>query len=735
MTVDGQIQPVKPVDPVSHTWKVLSLAFDSKGEKLASGDDQGVVTLWDMTERSSIFKLTGQNNKAINSVAFSPNNEILAAGSCAEVKDEGEGCQKGEVRLWQVADGQEVGQLTGHSSTASSVAFSPDGKWFASGGEDGTIILWEVGNNWTATIQINGHEGAVTQLTFSADSTKLASSSFDNTIAQWEVPDGKRSGPTLKDHKRGVTSVAWLEEGFLASGSLDGQIILWNSTTGEIIGEPLAGHTAAVRTLAVSPDGVTLAVATTQNMVTLWDTTQSVEAEASLEPKRRLISHTNWVESVAFSPDGQTLASGSWDKTILLWDVNDDEALSMPLESHEDGVTALAFDASGQRLASGSRDTTIIIWDVSNPAAPQQIEHLTAHGGGIYEIAFNPIDDQWLASGSADGTIILWSLETFRPEHQFAGHTSGVNTVAFNHDGTILASGSDDKTIILWEVATGNRLCELVGHESWVRRVRFSPDGQTLASTSGEQTLRLWDVKSCESLGPALSGFGVGYQTPIRGLAFADENTLVSGNDNGTIVKWDLDLASWHQRACQVAARSLTWEEWQQYFSEQGQSITEKQPETYRRTCPESEAPLYLTAIVGQADTFAQANKEDEAKKVFEEAVTLALETQSAVFSNQVCWFGSLNSFAEMVLPACNQAVNLASDKQKGKFQDSRGIALALMGENKEAVIDFKAFQSWVKENNWPEKYRISRDNWIYKLEAGEQPFDPETLKGLRTEQ
>jgi hypothetical protein len=139
--------------------------------------------------------------------------------------------------------------------------------------------------------------------------------------------------------------------------------------------------------------------------------------------------------------------------------------------------------------------------------------------------------------------------------------------------------------------------------------------------------------------------------------------------------------------------------------------------------------------MIDQADTLAQAGASSQAQKLFEEAVNLALETRSSVSSDQVCRFGGLNNFAETVLPACDQAVDSASEKQKGQFQNSRGMVLALVGRTEEAIEAFETFRDWAKENNWSEQYRISRDNWIDKLRAGEQPFDAETLKGLRTEQ
>ncbi|MHC5718852.1 MAG: protein kinase domain-containing protein, partial [Nostoc sp.] len=133
----------------------------------------------------------------------------------------------------------------------------------------------------------------------------------------------------------------------------------------------LTGHSgtlSSVNALAISPDSNTLASASDNKIVNLWDLkTQKVLASLS--------GHSQAVKSVAFSPDGQILATASDDKTIKLWQVETLKEISTLL-GHSHAVKSVAFSPDGQILASGSWDKTIKLWDVNSG---RQICSITGH--------------------------------------------------------------------------------------------------------------------------------------------------------------------------------------------------------------------------------------------------------------------------------------------------------------------------------------------------------------------
>jgi WD40 repeat protein len=288
---------------------------------------------------------------------------------------------------------------------------------------------------------------------------------------------------TLTGHSSSVISVAISPDGnTLATASFDKTIKLWNLATGEQI-RTLSGHSDEVISVAISPDGNTLATASFDKTIKLWNL-------ATGEKIRTLSGHSNWVNSVAFSPDGKTLASGSEDTTIKLWNLATGEQIRT-LTGHSSWVSSVAFSPDGKTLASGSEDTTIKLW---NLATGEQIRTFTGHSNRVISVAISP-DGKGVASGSWDKTIKLWNLATGEQIRAFTGHSSYVFSVAISPDGKTLASGSDDKTIKLWNLATGELIRTLTGHSGWVNSVAISPDGKTLASGSGDFTIKIWRLK------------------------------------------------------------------------------------------------------------------------------------------------------------------------------------------------------------------------------------------------
>ncbi|MCZ8226460.1 MAG: serine/threonine protein kinase [Microcystis sp. LE19-84.1B] len=285
--------------------------------------------------------------------------------------------------------------LTGHSETVFSVAYSPDGRYLASGSKDKTIKIWEVATG-KGLRTLTGHSGVVLSVAYSPDGRYLASGSQDKTIKIWEVATGKVR--TLTGHYMTFWSVAYSPDGrYLASGSSDKTIKIWEVATGKEL-RTLTGHSMTVWSVAYSPDGRYLASGSLDKTIKIWE----VATETEL---RTLTGHSHAVLSVAYSPDGRYLASGIGDGAIKIWEVATVRELRTPTR-HSEVVRSVAYSPDGRYLASGSQDKTIKIWEV---ATGNELRTLTGHSETVFSVAYSP-DGRYLASGSVDKTIKIWRV-------------------------------------------------------------------------------------------------------------------------------------------------------------------------------------------------------------------------------------------------------------------------------------------------------------------------------------
>jgi len=686
-----------------HTGGVLDLAFEPTGQTLVSASADSNIILWDVATRQQIRQFSDYPNR-IWGVAFSPDGQTLAAGGDDKT-----------VMLWDVASGERLGApLAGHSQPIYDIAFSPDGQTLASASNDTQIILWDVANRDSpnsAGQALVGHTDSVLSVTFSPDGQTLASGSWDNTIILWDVARRQPLGSPLVGHTAPVNSVVFRADGrILASGSSDGLVQLWNLQADPPLLSSLNGHQQVILSTAISPDGQTLASGSTEGPISLWD----IETG---ELVTELTGHTDWVESLAFSPDGELLASASDDETLILWDVKQGEMESQ-FTGHNNWVNDVAFSPDGQMLASADSDGLIILWD---SRSGKEVDRLTGyHTADVNDVSFSP-DGKIVASASDDETVILWDVEQGRIRGQpLQGHENEIYAVAFSPDGRVLASGSADTTIRLWDVATGNPLAPpLTNHISWIDRILFSTDGKMMFSAGGEGEIIVWDVDSWQPIGPPLAG----HTASIQSLSISPNgHTLVSSGSDGAIIRWDVDPASWKVKACQTVARNLTWPEWQQFLPDQ----------PYQPTCPD--VPLQLNALLEQADTYAQAGMSEQAAATYRQVLELTVPTKAGKINNNLCWLGSLNQQAEVVMPACDQAVALAPAEWEGLYRDSRGVARALVGDYEGAIEDFEFFMQWTRQYNGYDQLRIKRHAWLRLLREGQNPFDAATLDMLRNE-
>ncbi|KAF5547693.1 vegetatible incompatibility het-e-1 [Fusarium mexicanum] len=439
-------------------------------------------------------------------VAVSPDNQLVASGG-----------DDGTVKIWDIATGLCRNILDGHDENIHSITFLPDGQSLVSASK--TIKVWDT-KTGLCRQKLEGHDKHVESLSSSPDGQYLASGSLDRTIKIWSLKTWQCL-KILNDHSGKVTSVAFSSNNqYLVSGSADKTVKIWGVKLFSCL-QTLVAHDDGVQSVALSPDSNRLASLSSHG-IQIWDA-----ATASGLPILKIPSSSG--TTIAFSAAGRCLALGTMEHGIKIFDAENGTMLQT-LKDFDGSVTSVAFTADGHHLMSGSEDGLVRIWAASMDAHPLSIE---AHDENVASITISA-DGLRVVSGSGDTTVKIWDTETGKCLQTLKGHHMVINCVAFSADSTRLASCSSDWTIKVWDITTSTCL-HTFEDDGEVLSVAFSANDQYLVSGSRENTAKIWDAVT----GKCSHKFE--HDDEVKAVALsADNRCLAAGLDDGTIRIWKI---------------------------------------------------------------------------------------------------------------------------------------------------------------------------------------------------
>ncbi|MGB3403748.1 MAG: AAA family ATPase [Microcoleaceae cyanobacterium] len=387
-----------------HRNNVRAVQFSPDSQTIASASEDNTIRLW-ARHRNPLDTILQGHRRAVWDVSISPDGKTVATAS-----------HDGTVRLWPIKAGElvQTPQILSHPAEVNRVEFSPDGELLATVSDDSQLRLWNSSGELTQTLP---HQQRVTAVDWQANGEILATGSDDKTVKLWtregnliqtltqegsivdlqfnpqgnllavttaasvESSQTKRSAPPLGSvelwqqlgdsweatgvlsfSSRNVTTIDYIQSLDVFAIAVDQTVILWNEEKGESC--PLQ-HEATVRSLSFHPASQTLATASDDKKVRLWQIDETVEntlwpqqdclsTSAALQPIYT-INQDVLVNSVDFNQAGDLLAIAQNNGTVILWDTKGsqlDHQIQQNCQWLEDYLQSQSQNPSQNQIAS-----------------------------------------------------------------------------------------------------------------------------------------------------------------------------------------------------------------------------------------------------------------------------------------------------------------------------------------------------------------------------------------------
>lgn len=446
--------------------------------------DDDTIQLWDTTNGACQWELHGVNGAVPASI--SADSKTMAMARSGET-----GARAWEnIGIWDLTTGEEKCTLTGHTGRVRSLSWSSDGQRLLSGGNDGTVRLWEPKSGrclrtFPSTASWNQ------EVLLEPDSGHAVAA--DEDMVRWWTLLSDYTAPARLSRPRRHGELTRLEA----------DVTTLVDAAEQAIAARRYGRAHELLTRARTSSGYERA----PHVLSAWRSLAGVLPRVGVRASWQVGEFPGLSVSpcaVDLSPDGARVVSGG--ETLRVWDTDTGRCLrewdtgtgrsTRDIDNQPSPLTAVRISRDQRRVLSATRDGEICEWSIDT--GDRLVKITTKQTGGTAQPARFSADGRWVLICGRDKAIHLWDLDTGRvrtvPGH---GPNGFVTTdLSVSPDGRRAVSGSWDRTVRVWDMDTGECTHVLTGHTDEVRSVSLSPDGSFVLSSGGDRTIRLWDLAS-----------------------------------------------------------------------------------------------------------------------------------------------------------------------------------------------------------------------------------------------
>jgi len=413
------------------------------------------------------------------------------------------------------------------------VSFSPDGSSLVSVGADRKINLYDgKTGEFSRQIGADEHKGSIFAVSWARDSKRFVTSSADQTVKIWDAEAGKciqtwRMGEegaiSVPDHQVGVVWPAGRSDGLIISLNLAGNLTYLHKGTPKPQ-NVVQGHQKSITAMDVAPETKTLWTGSSEGCTCIWDTATGVASTPDGSP------HTNYISAISASPSPAAIYSVGWDDTLRsaspsaktftgISAKTDGQPKSVAvIGAHAIVVTnkgievfhsgkkiytqptkfsPLALAAMETLLAVAGDDSTLHISSLSLSASSATLtskKEIPLSGGTITTLSFSP-SASLLAAGFSNGQITVYDTASWEPSiTRWSAHTSRVNSIRWNEEGTNAVSGGLDGSVYVWSVKKPGMRVRAEACREGVNGVCWLGEGR-VASVGGDGSVKVWGVE------------------------------------------------------------------------------------------------------------------------------------------------------------------------------------------------------------------------------------------------
>lgn len=436
---------------------LTAAAFHKPTHILVTGFASGIFHLHELPEFNLIHSLSISDQR-IATVSMNSSGDWIGFG-CSGL---------GQLLVWEWQSESYVFKQQGHFNNMAALAYSPDGQYIATGGDDGKVKVWNM-TSGLCFVTFTEHTSSVTNVTFTSRGFVIVSASLDGTVRAFDLHRYRNFRTFTSPRPTQFSSLAVDPSGDLVSaGAQDSfEVFIWSMQTGRLL-EVLGGHEGPVSCLCFSPVQSILASASWDKTVRLWDMMDSWQTTETL----RLTSDGL---AVSYRPDGQELAVATLDGEISFWNPQSANQTGSVSGRHDLEMGRKETDKITSKQSAKGKSFTSLCYSADG-------ESILAGGQSKFVCIYNIREQILMKKFEISCNLSLDAMEEFLDRRKMTEFGS----LALVDEGV---GDGDGVELSLPGVRKGDMSSRHFKPEIRVSSIRFSPTGRSWAATSTEGLL------------------------------------------------------------------------------------------------------------------------------------------------------------------------------------------------------------------------------------------------------